>query len=107
MAHNDLIGFGLLIGYFVAMGLPMILLKAFDKVPFEVARKLYHLVIALSIFPMLKLFSSWYAAVLAPALLVGNLVGDRVRGVIPELWQRRIELGMPAVCVALALAGVG
>jgi uncharacterized membrane protein YfcA len=48
-----------------------------------------------------------YAAVLAPALLVGNLVGDRVRGVIPELWQRRIELGMPAVCVALALAGVG
>jgi len=70
MAHNDLIGFGLLIGYFVAMGLPMILLKAFDKVPFEVARKLYHLVIALSIFPMLKLFSSWYAAVLAALALV-------------------------------------
>lgn len=70
MAHNDLIGFGLLLGYFVAMGLPMILLKAFDKVPFEVARKLYHLVIALSIFPMLKLFSSWYAAVLAALALV-------------------------------------
>lgn len=70
MVHNDLIGFGLLIGYFVVMGLPMILLKAFNKVSFEVARKLYHLVIALSIFPMLKLFSSWYVAVFAAFVLV-------------------------------------
>jgi uncharacterized membrane protein YfcA len=48
-----------------------------------------------------------YAAVLAPALLVGNLLGDRLRHWIPDVWQQRIELGAPAVCVVLALAGIG
>lgn len=47
------------------------------------------------------------AAVLAPALVVGNLLGNRVRDWIPESWQRRVELGAPVVCVALALAGLG
>ncbi len=48
-----------------------------------------------------------YAAVLAPALLLGNLLGDRLRGHIPDTWQHRIEVAAPAVCVALALAGLG
>ena len=65
MLHNDLIGFGLFIGYFIIAGLPPLLLKAYHKTPFEITRKMYHLVIVLSIFPLLKLFSSWYAAVLA------------------------------------------
>lgn len=47
------------------------------------------------------------AAVLAPALVVGNLAGNLVRDHIPSTWQRRVEVGMPAVCVALALAGLG
>jgi len=47
------------------------------------------------------------AAVLALALVVGNLIGNRVRDHIPESWQRRVELGAPVVCVALALAGLG
>lgn len=47
------------------------------------------------------------AAVLAPALLVGNVLGNRVRDYIPESWQRRVEVGAPVVCVALALAGLG
>jgi uncharacterized membrane protein YfcA len=46
------------------------------------------------------------AAVLTPALLLGNLLGDRSRDRIPAVWQRRIEHGAPIVCVALALAGV-
>jgi len=46
------------------------------------------------------------AALLAPALLVGNLLGDRSRDRIPAIWQHRIEWGAPVVCVALALAGV-
>jgi hypothetical protein len=46
------------------------------------------------------------AAVLTPALLVGNLLGDRIRDAIPPAWQRRIEHGAPVVCVALALAGL-
>lgn len=65
MLYNDLIGFCLFIGYFVVAGLPPILLKAYGKTSFEVTRKLYHLVITLSIFPLLNLFSSWYMAVLA------------------------------------------
>ncbi|MBN2393695.1 MAG: phosphatidate cytidylyltransferase [Anaerolineae bacterium] len=65
MPHNDLIGFGLFIGYFIVAGLPLILLKANSKTPFEVARKMYHFVIVLSIFPLLNLFSTWYVAVLA------------------------------------------
>lgn len=47
------------------------------------------------------------ALVLAPGLLVGNLLGNQLRDLIPDDWQRRIELGAPAVCVALALVGLG
>ena len=47
------------------------------------------------------------AAVLTPALVLGNLVGDRVRDAIPRPWQRTIEYGMPAVCLTLALVGLG
>jgi hypothetical protein len=65
MLQNDLIGFGLYIGYFIVAGLPPILLKVFRKTPFEITRKMYHFVITLSIFPLMKLFSSWYTAVLA------------------------------------------
>jgi phytol kinase len=70
MVHNDLIGFGLFVGYFIVAGLPPILLKVYLNTPFEVTRKMYHLVIALSIFPLLNLFSSWYAAVLGVILFV-------------------------------------
>lgn len=65
MIRNDLVGFGLFLGYFVVTGLPPVLLRAYFKMPFEITRKMYHLVIALSIFPLLELFSTWYAAVLA------------------------------------------
>ena len=69
MLHNDLIGLVLFLGYIIAMGLPMILLKACFNVPFEVMRKMYHLVITLSIFPLVNLFNAWYMAVLAASLL--------------------------------------
>jgi uncharacterized membrane protein YfcA len=45
--------------------------------------------------------------VLVPGLLVGNLLGNQLRDLIPDNWQRRIELGAPALCVALALVGLG
>lgn len=69
MLHNDLIGFSLYIVYFVVAGLPPILLRVYRKIPFEITRKMYHLVITLSIFPLLKLFSAWYIAVLAALIL--------------------------------------
>jgi dolichol kinase len=48
----------------------VVLLKVCFNVPFELIRKMYHMVITLSIFPLVKLFSAWYMAVLAAFLLV-------------------------------------
>lgn len=69
MTQNDLLGMGLYLGYIIATGLPAVLLKAFFDVPFEVIRKVYHLVVTLSIFPLVTAFHSWQAAVLAALLL--------------------------------------
>jgi len=68
--HNDLIGVGLYIGFIIILGLPTVLLKVYFNVPFELMRKMYHLVITLSIFPLMMLFSTWYMAVLAAFTLV-------------------------------------
>ncbi|MCA9893558.1 MAG: hypothetical protein KC615_11280 [Anaerolineae bacterium] len=70
MLANDLFGFGLLIGYFVIAGLPMVLLKTSNRLSFEVARKLYHLVITVSIIPIMTLFSSWHVTVLVVLFLM-------------------------------------
>jgi phytol kinase len=69
--RNDIVGFGLLIGYLIVAGLlPLLLVRKYLKLPFEVTRKMLHLMITLSIFPLVHLFSSWYAAVLATVALV-------------------------------------
>jgi dolichol kinase len=68
LLQNDLTGLALYLGYFIATGLPAVLLKVFFNVPFELIRKVYHLVITLSIFPLVTVFSTWYAAVLAVIL---------------------------------------
>ena len=70
MLQNDLIGFGLFIAYFIVAGASAMLLKIYLKIPFEITRKIYHLVITLSIFPLLKFFSTWYTAVLAEFVFV-------------------------------------
>lgn len=70
MLHNDLLGFGLFIGYIVAAGLTAVLIKTFIKLPVEVFRKILHMMVTLSIFPLLQLFSTWYAAVVAALSLV-------------------------------------
>lgn len=70
MLFNDLVAVGLYFTFIISVGLPVILIKAYLNLPFEVTRKLYHLVITLSIFPLVKAFSTWYMAVLAVFLLV-------------------------------------
>ena len=70
MLHNDLVGLGLFLAYFVAAGLLAVLVKSNLKIPTELFRKMLHIVITLSILPLLKLFSTWYMAVLADLLLV-------------------------------------
>lgn len=59
---------GLYLGCIILLGLPAVLLKSTFNVPSEVVRKLYHLVIVLSIFPLVQLFDAWYLAVLAVCL---------------------------------------
>ena len=44
--------------------------------------------------------------VLAAAILLGNGVGQRVRGRLDPRLSTRIEFGVLIVCVALALAGL-
>jgi phytol kinase len=91
MLHNDLIGFGLFIGYFIVMGLPPVLLRAYFKTPFEITRKMYHFVITLSIFPLLELFSTWYVAVLA--VLAFLLVVYPVLALVEcSTWYKRIAV---------------
>ncbi len=70
MAHNDWIALGMYFGFIVAIGLPAILLKVFLDLPFELLRKMYHMVITLSVFPLVILFTHWYMALLAAVLLV-------------------------------------
>ncbi len=66
MLHNDLPGFGLYIGYFIVAGiLPLVLLRVCFNAPFELVRKVLHIVVTMSIFPLLLFFSTWYAAVIA------------------------------------------
>lgn len=67
---RDLTGLGLFLGYFAVAACSALLIKKFLNLPFELLRKLLHLVIVLSIFPLLNLFSAWYMAVLAALLLV-------------------------------------
>ena len=69
MLHNDFLSMGLYIGFIVAIGLPSVLLKISFDLPFELIRKMYHLVITLSIFPLVLFFSTWYTAVFAALLL--------------------------------------
>lgn len=70
MLHNDWVSIGLYLGFIVVFGLPAILLKVGFNVPFEILRKMYHMVIALSIFPLVMFFKNWYMAVLSTFLLV-------------------------------------
>jgi uncharacterized protein len=46
-------------------------------------------------------------AALAAAILVGNLLGRRLRDVVPERAGNAIEVLTPCVCAALAVAGIG
>jgi hypothetical protein len=46
------------------------------------------------------------SAVLAVAVVVGNLCGDAIRGLLSGRTQRVIELGAPVVSVALAIGAM-
>lgn len=71
MFKSDLVAAMVLILYYL-VGLVVIptMLKAWSKLPSEVIRKMQHVAYSLSVFLLLRLFSSWYMAILAAFLLV-------------------------------------
>jgi phytol kinase len=70
MPQNDWIGLGLFFGYILAAAIPALLIKVYFNPPFEWVRKMLHLLITFSIFPLILCFSTWTMAILAALLLV-------------------------------------
>ena len=71
MLQNDLLAGAVLIIYYIVGLVPIpLMLKAWSKVPHEVIRKLQHVAYSLSVFILLRLFSTWYMAVAGAFLLV-------------------------------------
>ena len=68
---SNIIGAGILMSYYllVCVLLPTVL-KAWIGAPLEIVRKIQHVGYSLSIFLLLRLFTSWYMAVAAAFLLV-------------------------------------
>jgi len=70
-AWSNAIGAGVLLTYYLLFcALLPTLLKACLRVPTEVVRKLQHVAYSLSIFILLGLFETWWAAIAAASLLV-------------------------------------
>lgn len=71
MIVQDAISAGVLLAYYLGACLLLpTALKAWTRIPFEVVRKIQHIAYSLSIFLMLRLFSTWYAAIAGAFLLV-------------------------------------
>lgn len=71
MFRSDLLAAVILIAYYLVglLAIPT-MLKAWSKLPTEVIRKMQHVSYSLSVFILLRLFSTWYMAVAAAFLLV-------------------------------------
>lgn len=71
MFQSDLVAAVVLILYYLIalLAIPT-MLKAWSKLPNEVIRKIQHVAYSLSVFILLRLFSSWYMAVAAAFVLV-------------------------------------
>ncbi|MBZ0238695.1 MAG: sulfite exporter TauE/SafE family protein [Deltaproteobacteria bacterium] len=67
-------------------------------------------VVRLSGYGLAGMWSASYlplVAGLAAAILVGNLIGRRLRDVVSEKAGNALEVATPVVCAALAIAGIG
>lgn len=71
MLWRDLMAAVVLIAYYLVIcAIVPMLFKLWLRVPDELVRKTQHMAYTMSVFLLLHLFSSWYAAVLAAALLI-------------------------------------
>lgn len=71
MMMADLCGFALYLCYFLAAACLALFVRKFFKMPPELMRKMLHMIITLSVFPLLYLFRSWVSAVLAMLFFAG------------------------------------
>ncbi len=71
MIHNDFCGFALYLCYFLLAASLALAVRRFFNIPPELMRKLLHMIITLSVFPLLYLFQSWVSAVLAMLFFSG------------------------------------
>jgi phytol kinase len=68
---SDLIASGILLAYYLVFCFMLpTLFKAWGKLPNELVRKFQHVAYSLSIFLLLDLFSTWYAAIAGASLLI-------------------------------------
>lgn len=69
MLQSDVQGIGLYLGFYAVMaGVPLILIRMLTNLPFELTRKLLHIVHILSFILLMNLFSSWLVAVAVAVL---------------------------------------
>lgn len=82
--HSDALGTIVLMAYYlIIVALLPIMFKYYFKIPTEYARKAHHIGYSLSIFILLRMFSTWYAAVGGAFLLV--LIGYPVLLLVEKL----------------------
>ena len=73
MLQESLHGLTVLLGYLLAVVVPLALVKRFVEIPSELTRKLLHLMITGSVFVWLYAFSTWYASAFSAAVLAALL----------------------------------
>lgn len=73
MLNEGLIGLGIFIGYFLLAGSLTAIFRKILHVPSELVRKMLHLICVMSVVLLLRVFTTWYAAVLA-VLAFGAIV---------------------------------
>ncbi|MFA5341587.1 MAG: phosphatidate cytidylyltransferase [Clostridia bacterium] len=89
-----IIGFGVLIGYFLVCAAIALIIRRFIKVPDEVFRKILHMILLCSIFVLTGAFSTWWISVTASvffALIVFPILlfAERIPGYSNLLTERK------------------
>ncbi|HYE11381.1 MAG TPA: hypothetical protein VEF53_14510 [Patescibacteria group bacterium] len=65
MLREALVGFGMIIGYYVIAASLLLFIRVFLKPPKELFRKLLHMACVMSVWVLLYAFDAWYLAMLA------------------------------------------
>ncbi len=94
MIKEFLIGFVILICYFVICASSALLIRKFIKVPNEVFRKILHLILLCSLFVWVFAFNTWWVAAIATIFFMALvypilMFGERIKGYSELLTERK------------------